>query len=251
MSTLPLRPAEYLSWLEKLAAGFEGILRSADLDIPVTTCGDWRLRELGIHLGNVHRWAASVILSGENAPQVFDDDPGSELSGWYASSASQLVTALRAVDPSDRCWHFCAGDKIKAFWFRRQVFETAIHLVDASQASGRAVTIAPLVAADGVDEVLTAMLPKARRWFTPPPLPDTLLLRATDTGDAWLLSPGEHGESPSAEAVSDTGAAATVEASAEDLLLLLWKRRAAAEVDVRISGDVVLATTFLSAPVTP
>lgn len=251
MSKVPLSPVEYLSWLEKLVAGFEHTLRSADLDAPVTTCGDWRLRDLGVHLGNVHRWAASVVLSGENAPQVFDADPGTELSGWYAASASLLDEALRAVDPADRCWHFCAGDKIKAFWFRRQVHETAIHLVDASRAAGTAVSLAPLVAADGIGEVLTAMLPKARRWFAPPPLSDTLLMRATDTGDAWLLSPGEQGESPSAEVVADAPAAATVEASAEDLLLLLWKRRAVTDADVLISGDVALATTFLRAPLTP
>jgi uncharacterized protein (TIGR03083 family) len=251
MSTLPLRPAEYLSWLEKLVAGFEETLRSADLDTPVTTCGDWRLRELGTHLGNVHRWAASVVLSGDNSPQDFDADPGPALSDWYASSASVLDEALRAVDPSDRCWHFCAGDKVKAFWFRRQVHETAVHLVDASRAAGTAVSIAPLVAADGVDEVLTAMLPKARRWFTPPPLPDTLLLRAADTGDAWLLSPGGQDGPPAAEKVVDARAAATVEVSAEDLLLLLWKRRAVADTEVLISGDVALVTTFLGAPLTP
>jgi uncharacterized protein (TIGR03083 family) len=242
MTTMPFPARGYLPVLRELTAGFAGVLRTTDPAAPVPDCAGWTVADLGTHVGNVHRWAASVVTTGESQPQRFAGEPGADLASWYAESARILLDVLEAADPEDRCWHFAGTGKVKAFWFRRQVHETAVHLADAHAAAGHGVTLAPAVAADGVDEVLTAWLPRVTRWHAAPSLAVPIALRATDTGDVWTLHPGEPPAlGPAAEP------AATVEAPAQDLLLRLWKRTAAAP---RVTGAADVARAFLDAPLT-
>ena len=235
MTTMPFPARDYLPVLRELTGAFAARLRTADPAAKVPDCGDWTLADLGMHLGNVHRWAATVVTTGEVQPQNFEDGLGG--ADWYAESAQLLLDALDAADPEDPCWHFGGTAKTKAFWFRRQVHETAVHLAD----SGSDHVLDPAVAADGVDEVLGTLLPRVTRWHAVPRLPGPVALRATDTGDAWTVHPGE----PPAlgPAVSE---AATVEAPARDLLLRLWKRTGP---DPRVTGEA--AEALLAAPLTP
>jgi uncharacterized protein (TIGR03083 family) len=251
MMKLPLDPLAYLPYLEQGMADFERLLRTADLDAPVAACGDWRLRELGAHLGHVHRWAGAIVESGEVCREKFAPEPGADVADWYAAGAAALLTTLRDADPAAPSWHFSGVENVKAFWYRRQTHEVAVHLFDARRAAGVEQDIDPLIAADGVDEVLGVMLPGVRRWHEPPPLPDTLLLRATDTGHAWPLCPaiGEGGI-PAVRPMDGTPAV-TAEAAAEDLLLVMWKRRRIDEMDLKITGDESVAKAFLTAPFTP
>ncbi|MGW4484791.1 maleylpyruvate isomerase family mycothiol-dependent enzyme [Amycolatopsis sp. NPDC004368] len=242
MSTLPLPARDYLAHLRELTAAFTDIARSAEAGVAVPDCAGWTWPDLVTHTGNVHRWAAEVVRTGEPQQQAFEDSPAGDLAGWYAESAALLLAALEEADPDERCWHFCGTAKTKLFWFRRQVHETAMHLVDAHSCAGTTPVLDPLVSADGVDEVLGAMLPRITRWHEPPPLAAPLSLRATDTGHEWTLVPGEP------PALGDGEPAATVEASAQELLTLLWKR---GEVKPRVTGDEELARGFLRAPLTP
>lgn len=246
-----LRPADYLRWLTDLTAEFESLLRTTDLDTPVPTCGDWSLGELGAHLGDVHRWAATIVRTSQVCREKFTPHPEALLADWYLGGAAQLLAELRSADPAAPCWHFGAGERVAAFWFRRQVQETLMHSYDAQVAAGLSSTMEPLLAADGIDEVLTVMLPKVVRWHAPPVLRAPLRLHAHDTGHGWLLRPAAGGEPPTTERDADSGEATVVTASAEDLLLMLWKRRSVADVTPEISGDAEVAEAFLAAPVTP
>ncbi len=237
MTTMPFAPRDYLPVLRELTGAFAERLRTADPAGKVPDCAGWTLADLGTHLGNVHRWAATVVTTGESHPQDFERRPEAELAPWYAESAGILLDALAAATPEDRCWHFGGTGKTKAFWFRRQVHETAVHLADA----GSGHVLDPAVAADGVDEVLGAMLPRVTRWHAVPRLPGPVTLRATDTGDVWTVHPGE----PPALGPAASGAA-SVEAPARDLLLRLWKRTGP---DPRVTGEAAVA--LLRAPLTP
>jgi uncharacterized protein (TIGR03083 family) len=237
MTTMPFAPRAYLPVLEELTGAFAGALRTADPAAAVPDCAGWTVADLATHLGNVHRWAATVVRTGEVQPQNFATEAGDDLASWYAEGAQLLLGELEAAEPGDPCWHFGGTGKTKAFWYRRQVHETAIHLADL----GGDHVLDPAVAADGVDEVFTAMLPRVTRWHAVPQLPGPVTLRATDTGDVWTVHPGE----PPALGVTAAGAA-SVEAPARDLLLRLWKRTGP---DLRVSGDA--AKALLAAPLTP
>ena len=240
MTALP--PLDYLPHLRTLTGAFaaEAV---GDLDNPVPYCAGWTKRDLVTHLGNVHRWAAGIVRTGELSSQEFDVEPGGELAAWYAESAAELVDALVAADPADACWVFGAAPKTKAFWFRRQVHETAVHLLDLFGARGATTRLDPAIAADGVDEVLGTMLPRVSRWKHPmPPLSAPITLRATDSADSWTVVPGEPPVLGEGEAV------ATVAAPAQDLLVLLWNR---SDRTPEITGDETVAKAFLAARMTP
>ncbi|MDT8914555.1 maleylpyruvate isomerase family mycothiol-dependent enzyme [Amycolatopsis sp. PS_44_ISF1] len=236
MTALP--PAAYLPHLRTLTRAFAEGLRTGEPGAPVPDCGGWTRADLGAHLGHVHRWAAEVVRTGEPRPQEFGNPPSADLPGWYAESASVLLDALAEADPEASCWHFGATARTKAFWFRRQVHETAVHLIDLTEAA----ELDPVIAADGVSEVFEAILPRIARRHAVPPLAAPITLRATDTGHSWTLVPGEPPALGEAEAV------ATVEAPARNLVLRLWKRTVA---EPRITGDEAVATAFLRAPLTP
>ena len=236
MTTMPFPARDYLPVLRELTGAFADALRTGDPAAKVPDCGDWTLADLGTHLGNVHRWAATVVTTGEPQSQDFETGPGADLASWYAESAGLLLDALERATPEDPCWHFGGTEKTKAFWFRRQVHETAVHLAD----SGSGHVLDPAVAADGVDEVLGAMLPRVTRWHAVPELPGPVSLRATDTGDVWTVHPGEP------PALGPAADGASVEAPARDLLLRLWKRTGPTP---RVTGDA--AAALLASPLTP
>ncbi|HET6708908.1 maleylpyruvate isomerase family mycothiol-dependent enzyme [Amycolatopsis sp.] len=236
MTTMPFPARDYVPVLAELTGAFTEALRTADPAAAVPDCAGWTVTDLATHLGNVHRWAATVVRTGEVHPQDFAVGADGDLVSWYAESARLLLAELAVADPADPCWHFAGTGRTKAFWFRRQVHETAIHLADL----GSDHVLEPAVAADGVDEVFTAMLPRVTRWHAVPRLPGPVTLRATDTGDVWTVHPGEP------PALGPAAGGASVEAPARDLLLRLWKRTGP---DPRATGDA--AEALLAAPLTP
>jgi uncharacterized protein (TIGR03083 family) len=241
---LPLAPDTYRAVLREQAAAFEPLLRTANLDTPVPTCGSWSLHDLGTHLGQASRFAAAVVRTGELCHEQLAPAQGEQLADWYAEGAALLLATLEEADPAAPCWAFGIEDAVAALWFRRVAMDTAVHLVDAQLATGAEVHVDPLIAADGVDEVFALMVPRV--WGSgPKPLPAPVALRTTDTGHGWLIQPGDI---PRARPVESGPAAAGVETTATELLLALWKRQPANPE--WISGDVAAANALLTATLT-
>jgi len=77
--------------LHEHTAGFADAVDNADPDAKVPTCPAWPLRVLTGHVGQEHRWAASVIRSGPSpVPDPFDADPGSpgQWTDWVYTDCS-------------------------------------------------------------------------------------------------------------------------------------------------------------------
>jgi uncharacterized protein (TIGR03083 family) len=211
---------DYLAHLRADVDAVLGVLASAELTEPVAACPGWTVRELVEHLGSVHRWAADIVRTG--APSPLDEEHGIEdLASWFAEGAAGLIDALATADPASSCWTFTSA-RTRGFWLRRQALETVVHRWDAERALGEPGEIAPTLAADGVSEVVDLMTPRQIKLERMPPLPVTVELHATDTGDDWLLGDG----SPDGR----------VEATAETLLLLLWHRVDPGDPRVRRTG---------------
>ena len=100
-----------------------------------------------------------------------------------------------------------------------------MHAFDAVNAAGGALEIESGAAADAVDEFLTVSLAEeadvAEHDLTP--LSGSLVLRATDTHDAWTVTDGPV---PGSAAMTRDAAdgAPVIEATASDLLLWLYQR---------------------------
>ncbi len=107
-----------------------------------------------------------------------------------------------------------------------------MHTVDAVLAAGGRPSVDTVVdtvvdpspvAADGVDEVLTVWPRRLRQRDRHVVVPGPVEVSATDTGDRWLLEPGE--PVPAVSHPDGTaGADDLVAGSAVDLYLRLWGR---------------------------
>jgi uncharacterized protein (TIGR03083 family) len=183
---------DFVRQFAEVAARFADGVAVADLKAPVPACSGWTVRDLVVHLGNTHAWAATIVETGTKAPSQ-NDDPGSHrsrvVSEWYAGKAEDLYRVLRDTDPTKPTWNFAFGEGDAGFWRRRQLHETTIHAVDLAQAVGATTQIAPEVATDGIDEVLTVMLQRMHHRGHPAPLTAPLTLQCEDTGRVWTLTP--------------------------------------------------------------
>jgi uncharacterized protein (TIGR03083 family) len=211
------------------------------------------VRDLVVHLGNTHAWAATIVETGRPAADPVDE-PSSEtargVSAWYLAKAENLHRVLQDAPPDRPCWNFASGDGVAAFWPRRQLHETTIHLVDLE---GTAPDLSREVAADGVDEVLTVMVPRMHRRGSPAALSAPVQVLATDTRDSWVLrpSPRDAADLPPTVERSGSGVADVgdlVEAPADVLYRALWHREAGA---LGISGDQARVRAFLGSRLTP
>lgn len=221
---------EHVSALRREGELLASAAARTDLDTPIPTCPEWRMRDLVRHIGDVHRWAAAHVAERRLEPiQKIDEIAGplpddAALLDWYCQGHARLVRTLEAADPDLHCWSFLPAPSSVAFWARRQAHETGIHRADAESPGGAITPFPPQFAADGIEEMLFGFLGRLGDESLPDP-PRTLHLHATDTEGEWLVRIG-----PEAVAVNREHADAdcSVRGSASDLHLLLWNRRSAA-----------------------
>jgi uncharacterized protein (TIGR03083 family) len=234
---------DYLSHLGRESARFAEAVQLARPDAPVPTCPEWNADDLLWHLAEVQFFWATIVadgLSGEDAEKRKPERPADRdgLLGFYQRASRALAEALAAADPDAHAWTW-SDDQTVGFIQRRQAHEALIHRVDAELAAGDRTPLDPRLAADGADEALRVMYGGLPDWgsFTPE-AGRTVRLRATDTGESWLVTPGRFtGTDPGdgarfddepclADAETDPGgpAAAEVSGTAADLDCWLWHR---------------------------
>ncbi|HEX6872775.1 MAG TPA: maleylpyruvate isomerase N-terminal domain-containing protein [Micromonosporaceae bacterium] len=146
----------YLEALRREGGLLVEAFTGADLDASVPTCPEWNLRELGRHVGRVHRWAAAHVrdqlagpMSAAEEQRAWGAMPDDDVLGaWLAEGHQALVETLARADPELACWAFLPAASPLAFWARRQAHETAIHRVDAQTAAGLAASIDALAVAE-------------------------------------------------------------------------------------------------------
>jgi uncharacterized protein (TIGR03083 family) len=202
-----------------------------DLTAPVEHCGDWTLRDLGEHLGQGNLWAATAITERRG-----DHRPGPAPVGigdWYAETARVLGEAL-AADPAAEAWTF-APPRTVGFWRRRRCLEALVHRWDAEHALGVPSRLDPALCGDGIAEVIEVFVPRmVKRGLAAEP-EVAVRFTATDLGGEWVLGPGDP--------------VATLDGTAQELMLALWNR-AALPWD-GLTGDGDAARAALRGPLVP
>ena len=236
MSDSPLlAPPAHLAALE--AASDRLAERAApNLDRPVEACPDWNVGDLLGHLGGVYSWAAAVVAAGGSRPDFGGETPPERaaLIRWFVEQRDRLVESLSSHALDQPAWTFVRKEPADvAWWYRRQAQETALHAWDVDRAAGAADPIPADLAADGVDEVLTELLPGYLRRRPVTGLGGTLHLHATDTPGEWsldLAAPDlvrrEHGKADTA-----------LRGPASGLLLWVWNRMSPEEASLEVFGS--------------
>lgn len=237
-------PIDYRALIAAESQRFALILDKGPLGAPVSGCPGWTLSDLGAHLGDVQRWAATIISTGGKDANEYERRDQS-LASWFREGTQLLLDAVDGSTPTDECWNLWAsGQKTKQFWYRRQALETAVHRWDAEAAATPEPTpFDAVVGADIVDEwvhvLLERKLDQANVDLTT--LDGDVHFHCTDTAGEWtfevddgkLVVSDEHRKS-----------AVAVRGPASDLALLCYQR--ADRSGVEIFGDVELLDRWLS-----
>jgi uncharacterized protein (TIGR03083 family) len=187
---------DHLEALVRSGAALGEAAAAAGLEAKVPTCPAWDVTKLVLHQGMVHRWAAAN-LRGERdhdtAASEADGKAAASLLDWYTQGLAALVDTVRATPADAQAMVFLRdAPPPRRFWARRQAHETTIHSVDAISAACRRwptaadVAIDPVLAADGIDELLGGFITRGKgRLHAPEPY--TVLVQTDDTGHAWTL----------------------------------------------------------------
>ena len=224
-----------------------------DLSTPIPTCPEWTMRELCVHTGRAHRWAAAITSARAQQPIPFREVPDGKLPAepaergeWLRAGAARLTGAV-AEAGDDPVWTF-NGAQPSLFWLRRMTHETAVHRADADVATGQPTELDPVLAADGIDEWLMDMSSIA--WEG-----DDQRLRALPEGRSihvHVTDPGVAGEwtmhsEPGVITTQRGHAKADValRGPATSLLLVLMRRMPATGPGVEILGDAAILGNWL------
>jgi uncharacterized protein (TIGR03083 family) len=217
---------------ERLATSATG----SDPELVVAHLPGMRLGEVVRHVGSVYRMVVSWLRDGER-PTRWQREPndGQTTVEYLRVGLREIVAELAAHDPTDGCPTWWPEHQNYGFWCRRLAHETTVHRADVQLAAAAVLIgdIAPDVAMDGVDEILTL-------WFThrlsvlgvSDLTPGRVAIR---TGRRrWIAQVTPNGTS-AWRASDDELADATVSSDPTGMYLWLWGRRPRA--DVQESGS--------------
>jgi uncharacterized protein (TIGR03083 family) len=208
-----------------------GAAESSPFDAPVPGCPGWDVEALLRHIGDVHRWAATIVR--ERVPERLQRDFAGplgreDLLAWYRDGHRALIETLVAASPDDVFWFWGPAPNALAFRARRQANETAVHRCDAESACGSINQLTTVDALDALDEWFGLAVRRARA-------PDgggrILRLVATDADATWNLILGDR-----VEVTSDRGRGhCELRGTASDLYL--WSMNRQGVERVTVSGD--------------
>ncbi|MTD58705.1 maleylpyruvate isomerase family mycothiol-dependent enzyme [Amycolatopsis pithecellobii] len=233
-----MRHGEFLTIIQDQCAALRAAAVAAGPDTDVPTCPKWTVNRLVRHIGRVQSWVGKALAG---APDRQADQPPSdwaELLSWWDEQRVKMLDGL--ADPDAPAWLPFAGyPPFAGSWARRQAHEAAIHRLDAEHAltPTPSVVFPPEFAADGIDELITVLVPGRDDW-SGSRFEGTVILRATDAGREWnvRLAPGVP-PAPGAGAPD-----LTIEGSADAVYRRVWGRPSVAVV----AGEVALLEPLAS-----
>jgi uncharacterized protein (TIGR03083 family) len=202
----------------------------------------WTVATVARHVAGTHHVVADIVRGRPDADfglfgqlqTPAKDAP--EFVEWFCSGTASLLEQLSTVPAADECWSWFAPGHCVGWWARRMAFEAVIHRSDTDAAQDQNFSIAPDIAADGIDEYLDVFVEASRVGHDAPPGP-TMSFECSDRSDRWWLDLSERG----GRIVSREPRAASVRirGTAERLLLIVWGRVSISDlVDGEVSGDV-------------
>jgi uncharacterized protein (TIGR03083 family) len=187
----------------------------------------WTVGTVARHVAGTHHVVAEIVRGRPDTDfSVFNDlqtpPKGSpEFVEWFRLGTASLLDQLSSVPTDAECWSWFEPGRRVGWWARRMAFEAVVHRWDTDKALGQNFSVAPDIAADGLDEFLDVFVVAARAAHDAPSGP-TILFECSDRTDRWWLDlsmPGSRivSREPCAESVRLRG-------TAEQLLLLVWGR---------------------------
>lgn len=158
--------SSYISAWETEAQLFRQAVGDADLTQPTPDCPGWTLHDLVEHMVELAGRITRRLLS-ESAPDAAADAADAEHDGsvldQFDAAMRELSAVMTRVELDDSSWNFAPQANTARYWFRHAACMTAVHRWDAQQAVESATAIDAALAAEGVEEVVSARLPSGKR----------------------------------------------------------------------------------------
>lgn len=246
-----METAEHISVIGHEAKLFAEAAEHGGLDANVESCPGWTMRDLVRHLSEIHLWAAAHV--SRRATKMWVDDlsdlteywpdlalfwpEDDDLIDYYLRTNANLVRELESAPTDVAAMTFLPAPSPLAMWARRQAHEISIHRFDAQNAAGSTSEFDPVLASDGVDELLTAFAPRATSFSIQET--KTMVVHATDTEDRWCVTMGPDGITALR---GDGPADVSLSGRATDLYLAVWNR--GDDSAVKVDGDQELLETW-------
>lgn len=244
-----MNTAEYLTAVVDQTRVLAGWVQGRDAELPVPTAPKWSLADLVDHVGATQRMVAMLV--GERM-----DDPSSayarylpapsdprQWEGYLTEGADAARQAFAGVTDDTPVWDPSGADAGIPFWSRRLFGEISVHRADAAATLDQRYEVAPDRAVAAIEDWLDT-LTSAGYWENRPGFADamrgtgqTLHFHADDAAGDWLAR-----REQDRVALDRTSGPAdvTVTGPAADLLLVISRRRPAADSELRIEGDRAL-----------
>ena len=228
-------------------AAFGELIRGADPDTPVPTCPEWTLRQLFRHVGRGNRWAAQIVADQRDSPLdprevpygKPPEDPDAAID-WLNAGAQLILDSVDGVGAHTQVWTFL-GPRPARWWIRRRLHEATVHRADAAIALGTDFELAPVLAADAIDEWFERVAVETGPESAPLDTGRVLHLHATDDGlgaaGEWTLTGTDNGIAWSHEHGKGDVA---LRGPATDLLLAVVRRKTAADGGLEVFGDTAV-----------
>ena len=189
--------------------------------LPVPSCPAWTLRDLVLHLADVHHfWALTILEADPSKTLDFEAayTEGDDIIAWARSCTDELVAALRAKPYDSPCQVWWAEPAIAGAVGEHQVYEAALHCWDAQSTVMTPPALDRDICLAGIPEWIAVRVP----WMADIDLP-LITFEATDAPGSWNLG-------------GALNSSVTVRGTASDLYLYLNGRL---EVSVlSLLGDV-------------
>lgn len=213
------------------------VVASSDLDARVPTTPEWSLRDLAHHVGTV-QWYWSVNVRAQNPAErsgggLTTLPPDTDLVAWLGWCTYSLLSAFRELGPTSPSWAWWDEplSRTAGAVARHQAQEAAVHRWDAEGAAGTPVPLPAALANDGVPEFIEIMVgPDVAA------LRGVVTLNAVDTGGRWRVGSEAAADQPTRTA--------ELNATASDLVLMLYRRLPVPDADV--NGDPMLVASLLA-----
>jgi uncharacterized protein (TIGR03083 family) len=244
--------SEYLDHIEQDALTLAGLSPRASAQ-PVPSCPGWQVTDLLAHCCNVLLQKVPLLQARSLEPPDGGSwtraKPGdADLPTLLNETARKILTELRSIGPDVPLWSWYAPDHSSYFWARRLAHELTIHRVDLELSLQRTGTCQPLLAADGVGEVLEVFLARPGRPITDSGPEAMVQIRGTDLPCSWSVRMTAAGSLVSAAAAERPDA--TISGQVQALYLWLWGRSGPEQLEVdgpvalrdRLRGLLALAT---------
>lgn len=231
----------YLESLRENTTAFAAAARKAGLDGSIPSCPDWTVADLARHTGRVFTSCAAVVrarakVDFKTLPPMPKDET---VVDEFERRANALIESLEALPVDEPVWNWWGLDPIAGFYHRRMAQELAVHRYDAELAAGAPTPIDTALAVDGVDEILNMFVQFDRETGD---LGGSLHVHATDADCEWVITTEDGRLKPRP---GHEKADAAVRGTASDLLLYLWNRKPADELDV--VGEAAVAANWATA----